>query len=145
MRKRLATLKSRFMRAALYFNKRHDATWPFTSTPSANAISVSTTTTPVSIDLGAAVAGGRLIYVNGTLIYTGHPGIRVGATALVTPDLNTAQHAGTVTWESPNLVFTPRPAIVSPSLARYTGPVAFSYTISDGKRRNTGSATGTVS
>lgn len=134
--RRLAKLGSRAMRAFLYRNKRHDATWPFSDTPNADAINVSTSGgAPVNIDLGAAVAGGRLIYVNAALVFTGSAGVKVGATPLVTPATNT--EAGTVTWVSPNLVFTPR--------AGYTGGVAFSYTISDGRRRNTGSATGTVS
>lgn len=134
MAKRFATIRSRMWRAAHYFNRRHDAAWPFTTTPVAANISVSTSGSPVNIDLGAAVALGRLIYVNGQLVYTGSPGVDVGDTALVTPANNA--RAGTVTWVSPNLVFTPR--------AGYTGAVAFSYTLSDGRRRNTGNATGTV-
>lgn len=122
MRKRLATIKSRFWRAAHYFARRHDATWPFTDTPEAPDKTFTTdANTPANISIG--VNPNRVIYVDAKPIWTGHPGVAV-------------DH-GSVTWVTPNLVFTPT--------TDYTGSVAFSYTISDGKRRNTGNVTGTVS
>lgn len=135
MLKRFATIKSRLWRAYHFRMLKHDAAWPSAGgavVTDAGPIALGTNAGVVSVDLIAITPNARLNYVNANPVGSG---VDVGPTALVTP--SNATRAGTVTWVSPNLVFTPR--------AGYTGAVAFSATISNGMRHETVAVTGTVS